>query len=235
MIWSVLVITEGALRVVTSNPSVDLFDERPPSFVPFLGGLFEVTFGLLGLFIGMYALVLRRYNVRFIKICMVIQTVLGSADGGFEPESESFDHRDGDIHVVPLLSRTARRSICLYGSLGQRDNRRRLPAAELRKQDEGSVLERQSGFGRSVDSDSRRRHKLKRGNRETGSAVHSAAAHRCTSSVYDCDGNFDDLLGRIRSASGKEGTNAVASLLPDVGGALLGVVSELYDRSAGVR
>ncbi|CAN8074176.1 unnamed protein product [Agarophyton chilense] len=77
-IWSLFVINEGAIRLVSSNPSQGLFNgSRPPPFIPFLGGLFEVIFGLLGLFIAGSAFMLRQYNIRLIKISMMIQTILG--------------------------------------------------------------------------------------------------------------------------------------------------------------
>ncbi|KAI0566927.1 hypothetical protein FGB62_5g525 [Gracilaria domingensis] len=78
-IWSLLVINEGAIRVIQARPVVDLFldDGRIRRFVPFLGGLLEVAFGVLGLYVGISALVLRWFNESITKLVMAIQTVFG--------------------------------------------------------------------------------------------------------------------------------------------------------------
>lgn len=77
-LWSVLVINEGGIRLVSSNPSVDLFASgRPPAFVVFLGGVFEVAFGLFGLLLGMAAFLYRWHKVNVTKAAMVTQTILG--------------------------------------------------------------------------------------------------------------------------------------------------------------
>lgn len=76
-IWSVLVINEGAIRLINTNPSGGLSVGRPAAIFPFLGGLFEVAFGLLGLYLGVAAFILRAHNAKVTKIAMVVQTVLG--------------------------------------------------------------------------------------------------------------------------------------------------------------
>ena len=77
-IWSILVINEGAIRVIDQNPSVDLLSAgRPSKFFPFLGGLFEVAFGLLGLFIGLAAFLSDKHSSASTKISMAMQTALG--------------------------------------------------------------------------------------------------------------------------------------------------------------
>ncbi|PXF44205.1 hypothetical protein BWQ96_06065 [Gracilariopsis chorda] len=77
-IWSVLVINEGAVRFVTTNPSVgSLLNGRPATLVPFLAALFEVVFGFIGLFVGLAAFVLNEHSVRVTKAAMLIQSVLG--------------------------------------------------------------------------------------------------------------------------------------------------------------
>lgn len=77
-IWSLLVINEGAIRVMDQSPSIDLLGSgRPPKLVPFLGGLFEVSFGLFGFFVGAAALLLKRYSTLITKLCMGFQSVLG--------------------------------------------------------------------------------------------------------------------------------------------------------------
>eukprot|EP00737_Agarophyton_chilense_P000418 gb/GEZJ01000469.1/.p1 GENE.gb/GEZJ01000469.1/~~gb/GEZJ01000469.1/.p1 ORF type:complete len:336 (-),score=56.34 gb/GEZJ01000469.1/:343-1350(-) len=78
-VWSLLVINEGAIRLVQSNPSLGLFesDSRIVPFFPFLGGLFEVFFGLLGFFVGFAALILRWHSPLFTKLSMAVQSVMG--------------------------------------------------------------------------------------------------------------------------------------------------------------
>eukprot|EP00178_Gracilaria_changii_P014215 TRINITY_DN40236_c0_g1_i1.p1 TRINITY_DN40236_c0_g1~~TRINITY_DN40236_c0_g1_i1.p1 ORF type:complete len:352 (-),score=66.90 TRINITY_DN40236_c0_g1_i1:438-1493(-) len=78
-IWSLLVINEGAIRVIQADPSADLFEEgkRLKPFVLFLGGLLEVFFGILGFYVGISALVLRWYNTALTKLVMAIQTLFG--------------------------------------------------------------------------------------------------------------------------------------------------------------
>lgn len=78
-IWSILVINEGAIRLIASNPAAGFSgrDERPAPILLFLGGLFEVFFGLVGLFVGTAGFVFRWYNTNVTKIAMLIQTLLG--------------------------------------------------------------------------------------------------------------------------------------------------------------
>lgn len=77
LIWSVLVINEGAIRLIDSNPAGGLSGGRPSTAVVFLGGLFEVIFGLVGVFLGFSAFILRKHNTLVTKASMVLQTVLG--------------------------------------------------------------------------------------------------------------------------------------------------------------
>lgn len=76
-IWSILVINEGAIRLINAKPAGGLSVGSPAAVFPFLGGLFEVGFGLLGLFLGIAAFILRAHNATVTKIAMVVQTVLG--------------------------------------------------------------------------------------------------------------------------------------------------------------
>lgn len=76
-IWSLLVINEGAIRLINSNPAAGLSGGRPSNAVVFLGGLVEVIFGLIGLFVGAAAFVLRKHNASVTKLAMVVQTILG--------------------------------------------------------------------------------------------------------------------------------------------------------------
>lgn len=76
-IWSILVINEGAVRFIDSNPAAGLSGGRPAVMLVFLGGLFEVVFGLIGLFLGIAAFIVRAHNTVVTKAAMVIQTILG--------------------------------------------------------------------------------------------------------------------------------------------------------------
>lgn len=77
-LWSVLVVNEGAIRLIDSNPVAGLSGGgRPPPVVLFLGGLLEVAFGMTGLFIGMAAFVFRWYNTNVTKLGIAISTLFG--------------------------------------------------------------------------------------------------------------------------------------------------------------
>lgn len=76
-IWSILVINEGAIRLIDSNPAAGLSGGRPAVMLVFLGGLFEVVFGLIGLFLGLAAFILKAHNTTITKASMVVQTILG--------------------------------------------------------------------------------------------------------------------------------------------------------------
>lgn len=77
-LWSVLVINEGAIRLVDSNPAGMLSESgRPDPVVVFLGGLFEVIFGLVGLAIGIAAFIFRWYSTPVTKLGIFISSLLG--------------------------------------------------------------------------------------------------------------------------------------------------------------
>lgn len=76
-LWSLLLVNEGSIRLIESNPSVRLLDSgRPSQFMPFLGGVLEILFGLFGLFVGMGAFLLRRHATPMTKLSMVVQSIL---------------------------------------------------------------------------------------------------------------------------------------------------------------
>lgn len=88
LVWSILVINEGAIRfnlavpyddlsakMVVNRMGVSTLDLRMGVY--FFGGLFEVIFGLVGLFVGGAALVFRFYNKLLTRGAMVVQNVLG--------------------------------------------------------------------------------------------------------------------------------------------------------------
>lgn len=76
-LWSVLVINEGSIRFIDGNPSQGITGGRPPKLLRFVGSLAEVVFGLLGLFVGLSAFLLRAHNAGATKLVMAIQTLLG--------------------------------------------------------------------------------------------------------------------------------------------------------------
>eukprot|EP00177_Eucheuma_denticulatum_P006613 GFKZ01012033.1.p1 GENE.GFKZ01012033.1~~GFKZ01012033.1.p1 ORF type:complete len:339 (-),score=34.61 GFKZ01012033.1:758-1774(-) len=77
-IWSVLVINEGAIRLLSANPGEGFSTEgEPPNSVTFAAGLAEVIFGMIGLFVGMAGFIFRWYNTSITLISLVAQTLLG--------------------------------------------------------------------------------------------------------------------------------------------------------------
>lgn len=77
-VWSLLVINEGAVRFVYTNPSVrSLLEGRPPTLVPFVAALCELVFGFVGLFLALAAFVFNHHSVRLTKAAMLLQLVLG--------------------------------------------------------------------------------------------------------------------------------------------------------------
>lgn len=77
-LWSALVINEGAIRLVETNPAAMLTEGgRPDPIVLFLGGLFEVIFGLVGLAIGVAAFIFRWYSTPVTKLGILISSLLG--------------------------------------------------------------------------------------------------------------------------------------------------------------
>lgn len=79
LLWSILVITEGAIRFneLAPYPDLELGDGRPASGWFFFASLFEVVFGFIGLFLGLCAFIFRFYDTIVTKACMIVQTVLG--------------------------------------------------------------------------------------------------------------------------------------------------------------
>lgn len=80
-IWSLLVINEGAIRLINSNPALGLDREEenpaPGASVLFSAGLVEVIFGVVGLFVGMAGFIFRWFNKNVTIAAMVIQSLLG--------------------------------------------------------------------------------------------------------------------------------------------------------------
>lgn len=79
LVWSILVMNEGAIRFNLQLPYNDLSREVNDIDIGvyFFGGLFEVIFGLVGLFVAGAALVFRFYNKLLIRAAMVVQNLLG--------------------------------------------------------------------------------------------------------------------------------------------------------------
>lgn len=78
LLWSVLVINEGAVRFIRSSPSNLARDgEIFSPYLIFFGGLFEVIFGIIGVFLAYAAFIPRKYSSEITRLCMVIQSALG--------------------------------------------------------------------------------------------------------------------------------------------------------------
>lgn len=76
-LWSVLVINEGAIRVMDRRPVDGFGGIDPPAIVPFLAALGEVLFGMIGLVVGIAGFIFRWYNANVTKLAMIAQTLLG--------------------------------------------------------------------------------------------------------------------------------------------------------------
>lgn len=76
-VFSLFLINQGSIQVMRLYPTENLLDGGAPSkFLLFLGHLFEFFYGLLGLGLGLTALVFRGHNATVTKLCMFIQIVL---------------------------------------------------------------------------------------------------------------------------------------------------------------
>lgn len=80
-LWSILVANEGVIRFIQhGQPSAPgLFTSSSPNrfLGPFLGGIFEVIFGLFGLLVGLSAGVFDYFNRTLALALVATQTVLG--------------------------------------------------------------------------------------------------------------------------------------------------------------
>lgn len=77
-VWSVLVINEGAIRLIDTNPAIGLNRVGdPPPVVLFIGGLFEVIFGMIGLALGVAGFIFKWYSTNMTKLALVIQQLFG--------------------------------------------------------------------------------------------------------------------------------------------------------------
>ena len=77
LFWSLLVNNEGEIRFVGSIPSDLGRSDKYPPCLEFFGGLAEVIFGLVGVFIGYSAFIPRYYSTLVTKLGMVVQSLLG--------------------------------------------------------------------------------------------------------------------------------------------------------------
>jgi len=80
-LWSAFVLIEGVVRFVRSDATRDLLpDVRQsgvvPPLLPFLGGLFEVVFGLLGLLVGIVELAFASGGVLATIFFLIVQVPL---------------------------------------------------------------------------------------------------------------------------------------------------------------
>lgn len=78
--WSILVMNEGAIRFAAEGRAgaANLFGGVPMRFPnAFLAALFEVIFGLFGLFVGLAGGVLKYFNKTLHYTLLVVQSILG--------------------------------------------------------------------------------------------------------------------------------------------------------------
>lgn len=79
-LWSILVMNEGAIRFIASGQpgAPELFGGMPTRFpTAFLAALFEVIFGLFGLFVGLAGGILKYFNKSLQLALVVVQTLMG--------------------------------------------------------------------------------------------------------------------------------------------------------------
>ncbi|GAB0496001.1 hypothetical protein MMPV_007311 [Pyropia vietnamensis] len=79
-LWSALVLTEGTVRFVLSNPAQDLLPaDRPPNMLPpilpFLAALMECIFGLSGVFVGVGAAFFNIHSRMATLVFLITQTI----------------------------------------------------------------------------------------------------------------------------------------------------------------
>lgn len=77
-IWSLLVLNEGAIRLVDSGTPTEFTGSRPGNAVLFAAGLAEVVFAMVGLFVGMAAFIFKWFNAAITIASLALQSVLGT-------------------------------------------------------------------------------------------------------------------------------------------------------------
>lgn len=75
--WSVIVINEGTFRFLQLNPS-QLDTSNINQILGLIGGICEVVFALIGLYLGCSALILKRSSPSFLKTGLFFQFLLSS-------------------------------------------------------------------------------------------------------------------------------------------------------------
>lgn len=76
-IWSILVINEGAIRLVDQGKPAFFSEGRPPNALLFAAGLAEVFFGMNGLFTGMAAFIFKQFTPSVSMVTLILQVIAG--------------------------------------------------------------------------------------------------------------------------------------------------------------
>lgn len=77
-LWSILVVNEGLIRLISIFPSKNLSDSGPPpKYLAFFAALLEIIFGFLGLLLGLLALIFRLHNRKLTSLALLFQTLAG--------------------------------------------------------------------------------------------------------------------------------------------------------------
>lgn len=78
-LWSLLLINEGTVRFIRSEPSSNLLSGlRPPRILPFLASLAELLYASSALFVSIAALLLNSYSHSFTRLFIIVQATLSS-------------------------------------------------------------------------------------------------------------------------------------------------------------
>lgn len=129
LLWSFIVLSEGVVRFISSNPSGDLAGERMPQAILVLAAMFEVVYGLIGLFYAGAALFFKLFDLRYAKFAMFVQLVLSTFTftiyGVIQPIFNIIDegpgtidgivHREREIIMVFSLLTAASLGLALQG------------------------------------------------------------------------------------------------------------------------
>lgn len=78
LLWSLLVVNEGAVRFMNSTPwNLSRPGENFSPYLIFFGGLAEVIFGVMGVWLAYAAFIPRYYSTGITRLCMIVQAILG--------------------------------------------------------------------------------------------------------------------------------------------------------------
>lgn len=73
IIWSLIIINEATIRFIETVPSTLPRDVSPSPYLAFSASLLQLLYGLVGLFIGVTALVFKTYSTLLIRVVFTVQ------------------------------------------------------------------------------------------------------------------------------------------------------------------